>query len=362
MATTINEVAREAGVSRSTVSLVLQNNARIPQSTQLHVRAAMARLGYRPSLLAAGLRNARSYLLGLVITDLSFPHYAPMAMGIEAAVREHGYSLLISNSHEEVEQERKNLESLRRYRADGLLIAPVQQAASQDVTTLAALQHEGFPFVCLNREVAGLEVDYCGSDHDAGIRRLIAHLVDDLGHTRIAMLSGTQLSSTSLARLTSWRDELHGRGLPAGDELVVRHAGDRAGGEEGMAELLSRGIAFTAVICTNDLIAVGAMRTLHRAGLRVPEDVSVTGFGGYESISPPEKPLTTITEDYREMGCQAGELLLKRIGGALGTEHRVVPTQLVVGQTTAFATAMHGRPSPAPISSDPLRSLLALSR
>lgn len=335
MATTINEVARAAGVSRSTVSLVLQNSSKIPQRTQEHVRSTMARLAYRPSFLAAGLRNARSYLLGLVITDLSFPHYAPMALGIEAAIRDHGYSLLISNSHEDAEQERKNIESLRRYNADGLLVAPVQQAPSQDVTTVAALQREGFPFVCLNRDVDGLEVDYCGSDHDAGMRRLVGLLADDLGHTHIAMLSGTQLSSTSLARLTSWRDELRRRGLHAGDEMVVRHEGDRRGGEAGMAELLARDVPFTAVVCTNDLIAVGAMRTLHRAGLRVPEDISVVGFGGYESVSPPEKPLTTIAEDYREMGRQAGELLLKRIGGAVGTERHLIPTRLEIGLTTA---------------------------
>lgn len=346
MATTINEVARAAGVSRSTVSLVLQNSAKIPARTQQHVRSTMARLGYRPSHLAAGLRSTRSYLLGLVITDLSFPHYAPMALGIEAAVRDLGYSLLISNSHEEAEQEQKNIESLRRYRADGLFIAPVQQGDAADVATLAALQQEGFPFVCLNREVAGLEIDYCGSDHDAAMRRLVAHLVDDLGHTRIAMLSGTQRSSTSLARLTSWRDELCRRGLPTADDLVVRHAGARAGGEAGMAELLRRGVAFTAVACTNDLIAVGAMQALHRAGLDVPRDVSVVGFGGYENVSPPAKPLTTIAEDYREIGRQAGELLLARIGGAPGTEHRIIPTHLVLGQTTAPLAESHRKPWP----------------
>ncbi|MDQ3703255.1 MAG: substrate-binding domain-containing protein [Chloroflexota bacterium] len=157
------------------------------------------------------------------------------------------------------------------------------------------------------------------------------------------MLSGTQRSFTSLARLASWRDELRGRGLLTSDDLVVRHPGGRSGGEAGMAELLRRGVAYTAVVCTNDLIAVGAMHTLHLAGRDVPGDVSVVGFGGYENVSPPGKPLTTIAEDYREIGRQAGELLLARIGGVPGREHRIVPTHLVVGQTTAPVATSHRR-------------------
>jgi LacI family transcriptional regulator len=343
MAVTIRDVAREAGVSRSTVSLVLQSSPQIPEGTRQRVRAAMQRLGYQPSRLAAGLRTSRSYILGLVITDLAFPHYALMALGIEDAVEQAGYSIIVANSHEDLERERRHVETLRRYRADGMFITPVQQAPEQSSAHLHALLAQGYPFLCLNREVPGLAADFCGSDAYAGMRELVAYLADDMGHRSIAILAGTQRTSTTILRLAGWRDELAARRLPAPDDLVVSHRGDRAGGEAAMAELLRRGAAFTAVVCVNDLVAVGALAALHRAGLRVPEDVSVAGMGGYPDVSPPDQALTTMADDYREIGRQAGQMLLRRVCGRSerAVERRVIPARLSVGATTA---------PPAPVS------------
>jgi LacI family transcriptional regulator len=334
---TINDIAREAGVSRSTVSLVLRNSPLVAEETRRRVRATIERLGYQPNRLAAGLRSLRSHILGLVVTDLTFPPYARLAVGIEAAVEGAGYSLIVANSHERVERERLHIANLRQYRADGLFITPVQQ----DTAHLVALSREGYPFVCVIREVAGLEADFCGTDGYAAMRTLVAYLCEELGHQRIAILSGTQRTSTSLTRLAGWRDELMARGQPAPDDLVVAHAADRRGGAAAAEELLRRGVAFTALVCINDLVAVGALQAFHRAGRRVPQDVSVAGIGGFREHFPPDRALTTMAEDHGEIGRQAGELLLRRLreGRRGGPERRIVPARLHIGETTGPAPA-----------------------
>ncbi|HEX2037937.1 MAG TPA: LacI family DNA-binding transcriptional regulator, partial [Chloroflexota bacterium] len=322
---TIEDVAREAGVSRSTVSLVLRESPLVAGTTRRQVQAVMSRLGYVPNRLAASLRGVRSFILGLVVTDLTFPHYAQMAVGVEAAVEGAGYSLIVANSHESLERERLHVQNLRRYRADGLLITPVQTA----IDHLQDLCEEGYPCVTLTRRTQGLETDFCGPDGYAGMRELVGYLAGALGHRRIAILSGTQRTSTSLDRLAGWRAELQARGLPASDSLVVAHAANAAGGEHAAEVLLQRGVPFTAVACVNDLVAVGAMRAFHRAGRAVPQEISVSGMGGFADVSPPDKPLTTVIEDYKEIGRRAGELILRRLDHAAG-DRPSTPQRLVV--------------------------------
>jgi LacI family transcriptional regulator len=333
MPVTINDIAREAGVSRSTVSLVLQDSPLVAEDTRQRVRATIARLGYQPNRLAASLRSLRSHIVGLVVTDITYPHYAQMSVGVEDAVEGAGYSVIVSNSRESLARERHHIDLLRQYRAEGLLITPVQQ----DVSHLQALCREGYPFVLLGRQVDELAADYCGGDPYATMRALVAYLAGELGHRRIALLSGTQRTSTSLGRLAGWRDELAARGLSADDGLVAACRADRRGGEEGARELLQRGVCFTALACVNDLAAVGAIRALHLAGRRVPEDVSVAGSGGIADVSPPERPLTTMAEDHQQVGRLAGQLLLRRIAQRDRTpgERLVISAQLVVGETTA---------------------------
>src|SRR5688572_9870032 len=202
-AVTIEHVARAAGVSRATVSLVLRDSREIPEVTKERVRAAMATIGYRPNRLAAGVAGARSHIVGLVVTDLTFPLYAEIAVGVEETLETAGYSLIVANSHESHQRERAHLDNLLGYRADGLLIAPVEGETEH----LTALRDAGVPFVCINRELPELGADFCGADSYAAMRALVAYLCGDLGHRRIAILAGTQRTSSTRGRLLGWRDE-----------------------------------------------------------------------------------------------------------------------------------------------------------
>lgn len=332
---TINDVARLAGVSRATVSLVLRGSRRVAQETQTRVRDAIAQLDYRPSHLASGLRSRRSHIVGLVVSSLTFPHHAHIALGLEQAIESHGLSVLVANSRQDVERERAHIERLRRYQADGVVITPLQVGPS-DAQHLLALRAEGFPVVTAYREIPGLAVDFVGVDAADSVRQLVEHLVS-LGHRRIAFLAGGESSPTRAVRIAAWRDALQMHGLEPDPALVVGRTTGPYAGEAATGILLDGGIPFTAVIGANDFFALGALRALHRAGRRVPEDVSIAGIGGFEPLMSPEKRLTTVAHDFEHVGRLAGALLLRRIARPRegGVERHIIPAVLVPGETTA---------------------------
>jgi LacI family transcriptional regulator len=339
VAVTIDEVARVAGVSRSTVSLVVRGQPRVADATRERVEAAIAALGYRPSRLASGLRSNRSYILGLVVSSLSFPHHARIAVGVEEAVEDAGYSVLVANSRGSAERERRHIERLRRYQADGLLVAPLQHTAA-DAAHLQALHDGGYPLVTIYREVPGLRVPFCGVDAYDSVRRLVAYLAGPLGHRRIALIAGDGGSPVTAQRVAGWRDELRARGLPP-DPRAVAPADGAGGGHAAAARLLAAGVPFSALVCINDFLALGALRALHLAGRRVPQDVSVAAIGGFDELASPRQTLTVLAYDYRSIGRRAGELLRRRIeepwssNAAGGAERRLITPALRPGETTA---------------------------
>lgn len=331
---TINEVAQLAGVSRATVSLVLRGSSRVAEATRTRVRAAIERLEYHPSHLAAGLRSRNSYLVGLVVSSLTFPHHAHIAVGVEEAIEGAGYSVLVANSRNSMERERGHIERLRRYHADGLVITSLQ-VGQAEAAHLVALRQDGYPLVTAYREVPGLEVDFVGVDARESIRQMTAHLTG-LGHRRIAFLVGRGSSPVQSQRIAGWHDALQAAGAPLDDALLVSHTDVPYTGESATNVLLARGVHFTALIGANDFMALGALRALHRAGRRVPEDVSVAGIGGFDETMSPQKRLTTVVHDFEQIGRLAGQQLLRRIGGYRQekVERHIVDALLRPGETT----------------------------
>jgi LacI family transcriptional regulator len=332
---TINEVAQLAGVSRSTVSLVLRGSGGVAEETRTRVHAVIDRLGYEPSHFASGLRSRESFLVGLVVSSLTFPHHARIALGVEAAIEAAGYSVLVANSRGSSQRERGHVERLRRYHADGLLITPLQVSADE-AAHLVALREAGYPVVTAYREIPGLNVDFVGVDARDSVEQAVAHLIA-LGHERIAFLPGETESPVRATRLAGWRAQLRAHGLSDDDALIVQDVGGPYSGEAATEALLARGVPFTAVVGTNDFYALGALRALYRAGKCVPQDVSVVGIGGFDETMSPERRLTTVAHEFTQVGRLAGELLLERMERPRqrGVERRIVPAALRLGETTA---------------------------
>ena len=331
---TINEVARAVGVSRATVSLVLRGSSGVAKETRGRVHAAVAELGYERSQFAAGLRSRQSYLVGLVVSSLTFPHHARIAVGVEEAIEAAGYGVLVANSRGSVARERAHVDRLRRYHADGLLITPLQVSPAE-AAHLTALRATGYPVVTAYREVPGLEVDFVGVDFRESVEQAVEHLAA-LGHRWIAFLAGGDDSPGRTLRIEGWRSRLRGHGVVADDALLVLKTRESYSGETATETLLARGVPFTALVGANDLYALGAMRALYGAGRRVPEDVSVVGIGGLDETMSPDRRLTSVAHDFGLVGRAAGDLLLERMVGPrwTGVERRIIPAALRLGETS----------------------------
>jgi LacI family transcriptional regulator len=302
---TLRDVAVAAKVHPSTVSRALHGDSEglVSRATVARIRALADKMGYEPNALAQGLKINRTQTIGMVIPDLTNSIFPPMARGIEDELGRHGYTLLIANTDNDEDKERKILGVMARRRVDGLIIA----TARRDYPLLEQSPSAGSPVVLVNRTAE--EQPYSsvvGDDHE-GVRLALRHLVG-LGHTRIAHLAGTRAVTTGLQRYRSYLNTMESLGLTADPDLVVfcdwfteEH------GAKACNELLDRRIDFTAVLAANDRIAMGAYDVATARGLQIPDDFSMVGYND----SPFAERLTPALTSVR---VKAAELIVKAVG------------------------------------------------
>ncbi len=329
------DVATEAGVSRTTVSFVLNDrtDVKIPDETRQRVRSAAARIGYHPHGPARQLAAGRSHVIALVLRQTPEQIAGDAVLvetlrGLVGAARTSGFRVLVeplaANGPE------GGLDSLfRAQHADGLVIS----GPRLDDPSLVALVDEDFPIV-IQGAFPGLAVTSVDVDNVRGARGAVEHLLS-LGHRRIACITNAPLVYTAAQdRYDGYRQALQDAGLPAPDELVIEAAFDAPSGHRAMVALLDR-TTFDAVFVASDVVALGAIGALRAAGLRVPDDVSVVGFDDIPLAAYFDPPLTTVRLPAFELGQAAGRALVERI------HHRTIPartllaTELIVRGSTA---------------------------
>lgn len=326
MAVTIRDVAREAGVSETTVSLSLRGSKRIGAETRQRVVEVCKALGYTPNSLARGLRLSRSGTIGLVISDVRNPFYSKIILGLDETVRKAGFALFLSNHLWDSAVEAHLVERYISNRVEGLCIAP----AEGDFRHLRRVVEAGPPMVFIDRQIPEIAVDCVVNDNVGGAYMAVKHLTE-LGHRRIAHITG----AVDQSYISSLRDIMEGyrkahvaAGLPVRPELIEPGGLAIQDGMHAMERLLTREPAPTAVFCVNDMAALGAMAAIRHAGLRVPEDVAVVGIDDIDVGVLPDIGLTTICQPEYEMGRLAAEILLERIKdrhrGSEQTERRAV--------------------------------------
>ena len=302
------DVARAAGVHPGTASRALAPDSSglvSPETVRRVVRAA-ERLGYVPNTLARGLRMARSFMIGMVVPDITNPLFPPMVRGAEQVLSIAGYTLVLTDTDNDAASERRQVDQLRARGTDGFLLA----TARWNDELLDELADAGVPAVLINRNTAGHRLPYVGADDRTGVSAAVSHLAD-LGHRRIVHLAGPQDTSTGRERASAFRQAIRGHGLPAGRGLVRPCAAySEDAGAEATERLLASGAEFTAILAGNDLIALGALRVLAAAGLRCPHDVSVVGFNDLPLVDKLTPSLTTVTLPLREMGALSAQMLL----------------------------------------------------
>jgi LacI family transcriptional regulator len=307
-AATLRDVAHAAGVHPSTVSRALNESTRsmVNAGTVRRVLSAAEKLGYRPNSLARGLKMARTFTVGVLIPDLTNPLFPPIVRGIEDGLADTGYTVVVANTDNDDDKERSTLEVMLNRRVDGLVLA----TAHREYPVVHELTSSGVPLVLVNRTMDHAPVSSVVGDDHAGIGLAVRHLAS-LGHRRIAHIAGPQAVSTGLVRYQSFVSWMQSEGLEMdADRVVFADWFQEEPGARAFKELLARGVDFTAVVASNDLIALGCYDGLGEQGLRVPEDMSVIGYNDVPFSDKFNPPLTTIRISPYQMGLKAAELLL----------------------------------------------------
>jgi LacI family transcriptional regulator len=326
-------VAQRAGVSLGTASNVLNRPHLVSEGTRERVLRAMDELDYVPNVGARQLRQGRSHLIGVLVLDISNPFWGEVVRGAEAVAADSGEVIIVCNAGESTVKEDNALRALTEHRVDGLLIAPV--AADED--RLERLQRSGMQVVLLDYPSSRPTLRSVAVDDIRGGALAAGHLLG-LGHTHVAFLGSTTIHWGADRRIGVDR-AFHAAGLdPAGHVRDVRTTAlSSAEGERAADAIVAADPRPTAVICVNDLLALGVLRGLNRSGLRVPQDISVVGYDDVPFAAALSPPLTTIQQRPYRIGETAAHLMLDATGeGPQDAERHVVfDPRLVVRDSTA---------------------------
>ncbi len=313
MKITIKEIAKEAGVSIATVSMILNNKDKsITDATRTRVLDAVKKYNYIPNAMAGSLVTQKTHTVGLILPDITNPFFPGVARGAEDKANESGYSIIFCNTDDKLEVEEKHIETLTKKMADGIIIAH----SSNSEKMSGILERCKVPVILIDRDFYSKNI--CGKvlvNNLEGAYNGVVHLINK-GYKKIAYLSGSLKTHTARDRLAGYRKALCDNGLEYDEKLIKYGEYKIEWGKNGIIELLSENKNFDAIFCGNDLIAVGAVKELKKLGFNIPDDIGIMGFDDIYLAGLVEPSLTTVRQPNYEMGYKAMELLLKNLNSS----------------------------------------------
>lgn len=363
---TLKEVAQEAGVSTQTASRAVSGKGYVAVETRARVTAAIRRLGYTPNRVASSMATGRTMSIGMVVPDISYSFFPEIVLGAETEVRQAGYNLILCNTAESDEQERRVIEFLHEARVDGIIMGGARLPNSELLMALTMHRH----FVSINHPVPSELGGSIRSDHVRGIAQTVDHLLQS-GRRRLAYMSGPEHIYAAQERLRGFVQAVRNAGLHLDPTLIVPYTVNLATGHRSLREWLDAGEVGSddwheeratlgqrgalrllrdhpnvdSIICYDDLIAVGALRACAQLGLRVPDDVAISGCNDLPVASQVTPRLTTQRIPRYQMGATAARMLIERIGGCAPCDEVVFQHQLIVRESA---------PAPARLERGPL--------
>ena len=331
---TIRDVAEQAGVSKSLVSLVLRDAPHVSDARRQAVLAAIAELGYRPNAHARGLARTKTKTVGLIVNDLRNPWFVELLEGVSATLHASGYATLLADSRTDQRVGRSSLQTLTQQGVDGIVVIGTTSEAdaiariADDIPTVLA--------GTLDPELPS--VDVVTNDDEAGAHQVTRHLLD-LGHTRIAHVVGPPTMLHAVRRRAAFSSALAEAGIDSDPGLVIETDFTAAQGAAATTTLLERADPPTAIVYSNDPMAIAGLGVAHERGLRVPHDLSITGFDDSELARYVYPSLTSVRTDPLRWGEAAARTLLTLVATGQADDVDLEPAHLVVRASTGPAKA-----------------------
>ena len=309
MPPTIEDVAQRAGVSRQTVSRVINERNWVSPDARERVLAAVRELGYRRNALAGGLRSGRTQTIGLLISNIMNPLFAGEARGVQDVADAHNYQVILANTDEDVGKERRLLQMLREKQVDGAIVIPCQATSR---VALGEFAGASTPVVLLNRKLPGFDnvtFDSFGEGEQA-----VQHLID-CGHRRIAIITSPRRSTTARERVRAYERTLKRNGIELDHDLVRAAGFGELAAHDATLALLALSRPPTAIFTSSVLLTLGTLMAIRAAGLRIPDDVALVGCNETRWSQVVDPPLTMIQTDPYALGRAGAELLFRRLEG-----------------------------------------------
>ncbi len=304
----MDDVARKAGVSKTTVSHVVNQTRFVEDETRQRVLDAISELGYRPNFLARSLTTQRTGTIGMVISDSSNYFFGEIINGVEEILLPKNYGLIVCNTNETLEREAHYLDLLLSQRVDGIIAAATSQRWVE--LTTAVTQHT--PLVFVDRSFSNMEGPFVGVDNQQGAYLGVRHMLD-CGHQRIGILAGYDRLSTMRERQAGYLQALQEAGCPIREHWMVSSPLSIEGGRQSMRQILSLPDRPSAVFINNNLLSLGALLELREDGIRCPDELAVVGFDDHPWAAVADPPLTVVRQPAQELGRTAARHLLALI-------------------------------------------------
>jgi len=336
---TLKDVARQAGVSPATASLVLNGKPGIKASTRIKVQEAAKTLGYTPNGMAQRLVTSKSHTIGLIVTDIENPFFASLTRYIDQSIRSYEYGLILSISNDDIETEDRILQDFMRKRVEGVVVVP-SFAKRSDFRIYETLEKRGIPFIFATSYYLDFGRRCVMTNLAKGSYLLVKYLLD-LGHRSIVFLLSSDLSvALSSFRLQGYRQAFQEKGVPVDESLIVPCVRPDYHCAYQTANSVLKSRKVDAMITINDYMALGAKRAAEELGYRIPEDVSIAGYDDVTFASLSEIPLTTVRQPIGTIGMDSVDQLFASMEGKhAGPEILFVEPELIVRQSTGHVTA-----------------------
>ncbi len=329
---TLATIAHDLGVSTATVSLALRDSPLVAEGTRVRIRDRAKEIGYVYDRRAASLRTQRSDIVGVLVRDIINPFFAEILRSIEAELGTNRQTFLLCNHGDDLELQNNFISTLMQFGADGVIMSPSVGTDAEDIDRIEAA---GLKVTLVARTVENANVPAFLGNDEAGFHLVTRHLIEN-GHTDIALVGGTRLTSTGRARRRGFHAAFKEAGLPVPSRADIETPYDRKAGFEAVEKILACGNPPTAIACCSDTVALGVMHGLRAKGIEPGKDIAVTGYDDIEEASISSPSLTTVDDGHDEIGRLAARTLFQKIKGeAPNTEPVLIAPNLRIRESVS---------------------------